>query len=108
MPELLSLACAVPSRVLERAETVALLPTLWASDEAARRFRPAVDNPCIDRRHLAMSVPELMEKSGAARRALLYESLAPDLAGDAVARALREADVPPGAVQTLVSVSCTG
>jgi alkylresorcinol/alkylpyrone synthase len=108
MPELLSLACAVPPRVLEHAETVALLPTLAGSEDAARRFRGAVDNARIDRRHLSMSIPELMEQSGPARRARLYESLAPELAAGTVARALQTADVPPGAVQTLVSVSCTG
>jgi alkylresorcinol/alkylpyrone synthase len=107
-PRIASVATALPPNVCTADDCRALLPALAGAPELADRWRDAVTASRIQRRHTVAPLPALLARRSLDDRAEDYARFAVELASTAAARALAAADLDPGAIGTVVSVSCTG
>jgi len=105
LANLQSIATALPPYLLSAEETKLVLAPLTGGGE---RWKKLVDASRIRRRHLVVSVDELLRRHTLGERAQDYRRQAVALAETAARDALAGAGVDPTSVHTIVSVSCTG
>jgi len=107
MPELVSVATAVPPHRVDAADVKAELNARLPSAAAARLCR-IVDGTRIQRRYTVAPIGDLLRLGTVQARNDEYVRHTLAL-GETVARsALADADVDPGSTAALISVSCTG
>ncbi len=102
LANLQSIATALPPYLLSSEETKLVLAALTGGGE---RWRKLVDASRIRRRHLVVSVDELLRRHTLGERAQDYTRQAVALAETAARDALAGAGVDPTSVHTIVSVS---
>lgn len=107
MPELLSVATAVPAHHVSSAETKEWLSAAL-SPSLAQRYHRVVDASGIQTRFIAVPPAQLISAPSLDHRNQQYVHHAVVLSEQAAARALSAAGVIPENVETVIPVSCSG
>jgi alkylresorcinol/alkylpyrone synthase len=100
MSSLVGFGTALPDHTIDGERTLAVLSTFWP------RLRGATPEPVT--RHMVAPIEWLLEPRSLGESMRAYAQHAPCLAAIASCRALAAADVQPGDVDMVISVSCTG
>jgi alkylresorcinol/alkylpyrone synthase len=108
-PRLAALATAVPPFDLPQAQVAAHAAALFAPVEGGfQRLSPIYRNARIDNRHACVPAEWLLEEHGFAERNALFLRHATDLLVEAASKALAEADLDAGQIDTIVTVCSSG
>jgi alkylresorcinol/alkylpyrone synthase len=105
MPQILSIATALPKHMLTQDGVMAVLNDRGALPP---RIEGILRNSGIERRYLAMPPEYYLEERSWADRAAVYENVAASLFREAVADALDSAALSPQDIGQIVFVSTTG
>src|ERR1700677_4204647 len=109
VPRLLALATAVPPFDLPQDEVAARAATLFAPTAGGfHRLAPIYCNALIDRRHACVPLDWFIEDHGFRERNALFLHHATDLLTEAAGKALDEAGLEPGDIDTIVTVCTSG
>jgi alkylresorcinol/alkylpyrone synthase len=108
-PRLVSLATAVPPFDLPQDEVAARAATLFAPTEGGfHRLAPIYCNALIEHRHTCVPMDWFLEDHGFRERNALFLQNATELLVEAAGRALAEAGLEAGDVDTIVTVCTSG
>mgnify|MGYP006423588587 CR=1 FL=1 len=108
-PRLTALTTAVPPYPLDQADVRAHARQLFDRPDAELdRLMPIYDNAGIERRYSCVPIDWYGREVGWKERNALYERHALDLLVDTAERALAQADLDPGQIDAIVTVSTTG
>ncbi|MDB5482101.1 MAG: hypothetical protein JWO83_3154 [Caulobacteraceae bacterium] len=108
-PRLIALATAVPPFDLPQKEVAARAATLFAPTEGGfHRLAPIYCNALIERRHACVPLDWFLEDHGFRERNALFLRHATDLLAEAAGKALDEAALEPGDIDTIVTVCTSG
>jgi alkylresorcinol/alkylpyrone synthase len=109
VPLLASLATAVPPFDLIQEDVAEHASSIFAPVEGGfHRLAPIYRNALIDRRHACVPLDWFLEEHGFPERNALFLENATELLTQAAARALAEAGLEPGDIDTIVTVSTSG
>ena len=109
IPRLVGLATAVPPFDLLQDEVAARAATLFAPTEGGfHRLAPIYCNALIERRHACVPIDWFLDDHGFRERNALFLQHATDLLAEAAGKALDEAGLEPGDIDTIVTVCTSG
>ena len=108
-PRLIALATAVPRFDLDQHEVADRAASLFAPTEGGfHRLAPIYRNALIERRHACVPLEWFLESHDFAERNTLFLAHATDLLAEAAIKALAEADLGAGDIDTIVTVCTSG
>jgi len=109
IPRLIALATAVPPFDLPQEEVAARAATLFAPTEGGfHRLAPIYCNALIEQRHACVPLDWFVDDHGFRERNALFLHHATDLLAEAAGKALDEAGLEAGDIDTIVAVCTSG
>ena len=108
-PKLLSLATAVPPHVLRTSDVIREASSIFAGRHIDfERLMPVFGNSGIDCRYSVRPYAWFRENQGWPQRTAAFIEGATDLFRDVATKAMAQAGVEPGGIDTIITVSSTG
>jgi alkylresorcinol/alkylpyrone synthase len=108
-PRLVALATAVPPFDLRQDEVAARAATVFAPTPGGfHRLAPIYINAMIEHRHACVPIEWFLEEHGFRERNALFLHHATELLAEAAGKALAEANLAPGDIDTIVTVCTSG